>query len=147
MLSKYAVLPLAALAATSAVASCPSAPRTAAGVVATEHRWVAALEHRDSAALECILAPRFTDTSWRGEQISRAQVMKALPTRPASTLDLTELRPMLIGDVATVRGVNTQRSGSHVIGSVRFVDLFVYRSGRWQAVSAQETPIRAPEQR
>jgi hypothetical protein len=49
----------------------------------------------------------------------------------------------LLGDTAILRGVNTQRSGTTVIGSVRFVDVFAYRSGRWQAVSAQESLIQA----
>jgi hypothetical protein len=144
---KFSALPLAAVAAASTAAGCPSEPRTAAGVLATEQRWVAALEHRDSASLECILDPSFADTSWHGQLISRAQMMQALRTRPPSTLDLTELRPHLIGNIAVVRGVNTQSSAGQVIGSVRFVDIFVYRSRRWQAVSAQETPIRGPEQR
>jgi hypothetical protein len=137
------ILNLAASAIAPALAVCPSQPRTAAGALEAEQRWVAALETRDSAALDCILAPSFADTSWRGALVTRSEVMKALSVRPQSTLTLTDLRPALIGDVAIVRGVNTQSAGGKVIGSVRFVDVFVYRSGRWQAVSAQETPIRS----
>lgn len=110
-------------------------------MLATEKAWVTALEQRDARALGCILAPDFADTSWRGELIPKAQVMKALPSRPASMLALTDLHARLIGDVAIVRGVNTQSAGGNVVGSVRFVDLFVYRSGHWQAVSAQESLI------
>lgn len=112
-------------------------------MLATERAWVAALERRDTGSLNCILSPDFTDTSWRGELIPKAQVMKALPDRPASTLTLTELQTKLIGDVAIVRGVNRQTAAGKIVGSVRFVDLFVYRSGRWQALSAQESLIRA----
>ena len=139
---KLSALPLAILANASPAATCPSEPRTAGGVLATEHRWVAALESRDSTALDCILDPSFADTSWRGQLIRKSQVMTALPTRPPSTLKLTDLQAQLIGNVAIVRGVNTQTSGAQVIGSVRFVDVFVYRSGGWQAVSAQETAIQ-----
>jgi len=136
------VVALLFAAGSAATAACPTQPRTAAGVLATERAWVAALESRDARALDCILAPEFADTSWRGELIPKAQVMKALPSRPASTLTLADLHATLIGDVAMMRGVNTQRAGEKVLGSVRFVDLFVYRSGRWQAISAQESLIQ-----
>lgn len=108
-----------------------------------EQRWVAALEQHDTRTLDCTLAPDFTDTNWRGELIPRAQVLKALPVRPASTLSLSKVQPTLLGNVAIVRGINTQNSGEKVVGSVRFVDVFVYRSSRWQAVSAQETLIQS----
>jgi hypothetical protein len=134
----FAVL---ALGGGGAALACPPQPRTAAAALATEREWVAALEQRDSATLDCILAPGFTDTSWRGELLLKPQVMKALPGRAPSTLNLSELSAELIGSTAIVRGVNTQTSAGKLIGSVRFVDVFVYRSGRWQAVSAQETPI------
>jgi hypothetical protein len=128
--------------AASAAGRCPTEPQTVAGVLATERAWVTALDQRDARALGCILAPEFADTSWRGELLPKADVVAALPSRPASTLKLTELRPALIGNVAIVRGVNTQSSGGKVVGSVRFVDVFVYRSARWQAISAQESLIQ-----
>lgn len=122
--------------------TCPRQPRTAAGVLTTERAWVAALEKRDARALDRILAPDFSDTSWRGELIPKAQVMSALPSRSASRLKLTDLQPTLIGNVAIVRGINTQSAAGTAMGSVRFVDLFVYRSGRWQAISAQESLVQ-----
>jgi hypothetical protein len=126
----------------SANASCPVDPPSVAGVLATERRWVAAIETRDINLLDCILDPTFADTSWRGELVSRAQVLSRLPARPPSTLKLSDLRATLIGNVAIVRGVNTQSDGAKSIGSVRFVDLFVYRAHRWRAVSAQESLIQ-----
>jgi hypothetical protein len=124
------------------LATCPSEPRTAAGTLLAERRWVAALEERDKAALGCILDPSFVDTSWRGELISRAAAIEALPRRPSTILELSELKSQLIGNVAIVRGVNRQVSGTKIVGSVRFVDVFVYRSRRWQALSAEETLIQ-----
>lgn len=121
----------------AATATCPSEPRSAAGALATEQRWVTALEQRDQGALECILDPTFADTNWRGELVPKVQVMKALERRHAS-------KPVLIGNVAIVRGINRQKEGTKVVGSVRFVDVFVYRLRRWQAVSAQESLISSP---
>jgi hypothetical protein len=128
--------------AATAATSCPSEPRTAAGVRLAEDRWVTALEGRNSRALDCILEAGFADTSWRGELVTRSQVLERLPNRPAAALTLSKVEARLIGDVAIVRGVNAQGHGSRPTESVRFVDVFVYRSGRWQAVSAQESLIQ-----
>lgn len=72
------------------------------------------------------------------------QVMKALQGRHASNLELSDVKPVLIGNVAIIRGINRQKEGTKVVGSVRFVDVFVYRLRRWQAVSAQESLIPSP---
>lgn len=92
-------------------------------------------------ALDCILDPSFVDTSWRGELLTKAEALSALPKRTSSTLELSAIQPKLIGDAAIMRGIDTHKSAGRIIGSLRFVDVFVYRSGRWQAVSAQETLI------
>lgn len=136
------LLPFAIAGRASAAGACPRQARTAAGVLAAESAWIAALEQRDSAALYCILDAAFADTSWRGELIFKSVVLERLPSRPASTLRLSQVRTTLLGNIAIVRGINTQTSGTRVVGSVRFVDVFRYRSHRWQAVSAQETLIQ-----
>ena len=134
---------LVGLSAIRAGASCPFEPRTLSGVLEAERRWVSALEERNLAGLDCVLDPSFADSNWQGELVSRSQVMNALPKRPASNLELKDLKANLVGNIAIIRGINTQDQGAKVIGSVRFVDVFVYRSHRWQAVSAQETLVQS----
>lgn len=142
IIGALALLPVGAATASAAALVCHSQRRTEAAVLATEDAWVAAIENRDVAALDCILDPSFADTSWRGELISRGQVLDRLPGRPESRLTLSDVHAVLIGNVAIVRGVNSQSDRGRAIGSVRFVDVFAYRSGRWQAVSAQESLIQ-----
>jgi ketosteroid isomerase-like protein len=126
-------------------AACPERPRTAAGALATETAWVAAIESRDVAALTCILDPAFADNNWRGERVARAEVLARLPHRPSSQLHLSDLQVTVRGDMAMVRGVNTQTTpDGKAIGAVRFTDVFVYRGGSWRAVAAQETVIQPP---
>ena len=67
---------------------CPRHPMTSAGVLATEHEWVRAIEARDSRALSCILADDFADTNWRGELVPRSAVLGRLSSRPPSRLKL-----------------------------------------------------------
>lgn len=139
---RHFLLAIASFCAASAAAGCPTEPRTEAGVLAAEQAWVEALGKRDARALDCILDPSFADSSWRGELIPKTQILNALASRQPSTLLLTDVHASLIGDVAIVRGVNRQSAGGKLLGSVRFVDLFVYRSDRWQAISAQESVIQ-----
>ena len=116
------------------------------GLILAEQRWVAALEVRDVRALECRLAPGFTDSNWRGDLVRRAAVLAALPNRPSSKLALSELAAEVFGAVGIVHGVNSQISASgRVVGRVRFTDVFVRVGGRWQALSAQETLIEATD--
>jgi hypothetical protein len=113
-----------------------------AGLLLAEQRWVAALESRDVSALGCRLAPGFIDTNWRGELVTRKEMVAALSKRQPSRLVLSDLRAEVHGRFGIVRGINTQvcRDGS-VIGRVRFTDVFVRTHSRWQALSAQETVI------
>ena len=136
---------VAALAAPAVVRPCSgSEPRGAGAVRAAEERWVHLLETRDAAGLACLLAPDFTDSNWAGQRIPRAQVLAALPHRPDNFLTLSDVEVMLHGDIAIVHGLNRQTDAAgKPAGAVRFTDVFLYRDGRWQAVSAQETPVRA----
>ena len=121
---------------------CPRHPMTSAGVLATEHEWVRALEARDSRALSCILADDFADTNWRGELVPRSAVLGRLSSRPPSRLKLTDLTVSQNDQLAIVRGINTQVApDGRNAGSVRFTDVFVYLGGAWRAISAQETLI------
>jgi hypothetical protein len=121
---------------------CPRHPMTSAGVLATEHEWVRALEARDSRALSCILADDFADTNWRGELAPRSAVLGRLSSRPPSRLKLTDLTVSQNDQLAIVRGINTQVApDGRNAASVRFTDVFVYLGGAWRAISAQETLI------
>jgi len=121
---------------------CPRHPMTSAGVLATEHEWVRALEARDSRALSCILADDFADTNWRGELVPRSAVLGRLSSRPPSRLKLTDLTVSQNDQLAIVRGINTQVApDGRNAGSVRFTDVFVYLGGACRAISAQETLI------
>jgi hypothetical protein len=137
------MIPIALLAAAVAhAAPCPRQPATSAGVMATEQQWVRAIETRNSRTLECILAPEFSDTNWRGDVVRRSAVLARLPAHRPAALKLSNLSVFRDGRFAIVHGTNTQRgSNARSSASVRFTDVFVYRGGAWRAISAQETLI------
>ncbi|HVZ16206.1 MAG TPA: nuclear transport factor 2 family protein [Terriglobales bacterium] len=113
------------------------------GLLVIENRWVKALDNRDQAALACILGAEFKDAGVYGQVRDRAQVLSELPNRRDAGQHLQDLDTIVLGDTGVVRGVNhlTAPDGKPLV-DVRFTDVFVYREGRWQAVSAQETLVR-----
>ncbi len=53
---------------------------------------------------------------------------------------------LVYGMTALVRGiVTTTNVEGSVIDRLLFTDVFVFRDGKWQAVSAQENSVTAPQ--
>ena len=122
-------------------ASLHQAP-DARGVLAAEDAWVHALIKKDRKTLGCLLAPGFMDMAWNGQMHSRAEVLAALPKRPANGIRLSDVKVALNGGKAVARGINTAtKPDGSLLGRVRFEDIFQYRDGMWRALTAQETLI------
>jgi hypothetical protein len=132
-----------AVAASPAVAlpACPTYPLSSAGALAAERAWVAAIEDGDRDALSCLLDAAFLDSNWKGQIITRQDMLDRVIEKPRPTLKLSDLTVALHGAAAVVRGINTQSAAGQSV-PVRFTDVLVYRTGRWRAVAAQETVIR-----
>lgn len=102
-----------------------------------------ALTAKDAKALSCILAPGFMDMAWNGELHSRAEILTALPKRPANGSKLSNVNVTLSGDRAIARGIDTAtKPDGSLLGRVKFEDIFQYRDGMWRALTAQETLLR-----
>jgi hypothetical protein len=125
----------------TALPACPTYPLSSTGVAAAERAWVEAIENGDRTALSCILDPAFLDSNWKGQIITREQMLDRVAHKPRPVLKLSDLHVTLHGQAAVVRGINTQ-SFSGQSAAVRFTDVFIYRGGRWRAVAAQETVVR-----
>ena len=118
-------------------------PPTAAGALTAERYWVAAIERRDAAALDCLLGEGFTDINWQGKLLRREAMLDGFTAKPKITLTRDQLTADVSGDMAVVRGRNRQAGpDGKPAGAVRFTDIFVYRAGAWRALRAQETVIR-----
>jgi len=106
-----------------------------------EQRWLDILQRHDAAALDCMIAPEFTDTSYKGAVRSREQVLRELPQRSSRYQQhLDDMSVQLLDNVAVVRGVNiiTDQQNKPV-ARIHFTDVLQFSDNRWQAVSAQET--------
>jgi len=126
--------------------SCPAYPAgnwklDNASALDFEQKWLDILNNKDTAALNCILAPDFADTSRKGELRPKEQVLRELAMRQDQYQQkLTELDAKLYGDIAILSGVNviSDRKGTEVL-RIRFTDVLHFTGGHWLAVAAQET--------
>jgi len=153
----YIIATAAAILATvPAFAQAPGGARTAAALMTVEHAWLTALNRHDVTTLARILGREFIDSDFQGDAIPRKQYLGYF-TRPVSqpapsaqgVFEDTKVRFVAGGEVAIVTGVVVTRpvaqpkvgaaSGAAAVRYSRFTDVFVWRDGRWQAVTGQET--------
>lgn len=106
-----------------------------------EQRWLLA---HDSATLGRILGTDFVHPVASGDFLDRAQhIAWVVAHPPDSTIAwrLADLRVRFYGETAIVTGTVVRSRAGSALGSNVFTDVFVFRGGRWQAVSAEETPV------
>jgi hypothetical protein len=130
---------MAAFLVLAAVLGCAAVrePASEAGLLHAEHRWVRALERRDRAALDCLLAADFIDHDWRGGVRHRQDLLEALARRPeGARIGISDLTAHAGAGLGYVQGLTTGPEGK-----ARFTDVFQYREGRWIAVAARETAV------
>jgi hypothetical protein len=140
---------LAVALATPLFASpCPSYPAGTwkldqSSALEFEQVWLRMLEQKNVAALDCMLADEFKDTSMKGALRQKDQVLRELPgKRPGDAYQqhLIDLEADILGNTAIVHGVNliSDQQGHEVL-RICFTDVLRFADGRWQAVAAQET--------
>jgi hypothetical protein len=120
-------------------------------------KWLDALQTRDLKTLELILGEEWIDNSRFGLVYTRKGFFSGPPNTPAAssqsqaarvTRHFEDTRVRLYGDVAIVTGTvvakpaDVESSGTAPIRT-KFTDILVWRDGRWQAVSSQETAVPA----
>jgi uncharacterized protein (TIGR02246 family) len=114
-----------------------------------EENWGKAVENNDAKELDRIVAADFTFTLPDGRVLTRKQYVsrEEIPAdEKVEKADNQTDQVRVIGDVAVVNGHSTltgKKGGEAFEYRFRWTDVFVKRDGRWQAVSAQLTPINA----
>jgi len=91
--------------------SCKAYPpgswkRDRASALQFEETWLDILKQKNTAALDCMLANEFKDTSMKGTVRPKAQVLCELPLRKDQYQQtLSDLEADLFGDTAVVHGL------------------------------------------
>ena len=111
-----------------------------------QQRLIAAWVTKDRETINALLADDWIVTDPGGRVLTKAQVLAELDSgeRKLESGTIDEVNVRLFGDVAVVTG-RTAATGSYQGNSVsvklRFTDVFVKRSGSWEAVASQATLI------
>jgi hypothetical protein len=113
-------------------------------LLALENRWLQVED--DPVALEGILAPDFLHVV-PGAIITKDQHLQFLRGHPAGSeraeKHFEDLHVRVYGQAGIVNGAVIQTT-EHGERKTLFTDVFAYRDGKWQAVSAQELPVTGP---
>ncbi len=110
-----------------------------------QQQLAAAWTARDRATIERLIAPDWTVTHVEGQRLTRADVFRDMLESDATQIEssaVDEVEVRLFGDSAVVTGRNHARgtqSGTPFDVRLRFTDVFVRRSGQWQAVASHAT--------
>jgi len=111
-----------------------------------ERDWVKAGQTKDAAALDAILADDWTAIEYDGQKENKAQAMADLKATDSSLQSITlgEMTVKVLGSAAIVQGSDTEKStykGKDSSGKYLWMDVFVNRNGKWQAVASESTKV------
>jgi uncharacterized protein (TIGR02246 family) len=115
-------------------------------LVQIERDWAVASAANDAAGIDKITAPEYVGNTDglitpKKEQIANIKSGASKTSSAAAS----ELKVFVVGDTATVHGLWTDKSvlnGKDTSGTYRFIDSFIKRDGRWQAVATFSTKLQ-----
>ena len=139
MRTTCAAIFLSGATAAGAQSGSPGGNKARQAIISLEHEW---LDVRDTTTLRRILADDFVHVLPMGF-ISKSDEIAFREKHgwPSSVEQkkFEDLTVRLYGQMAIANGVVAATNvKTHAVRRTRFTDVFVYRSGRWQAVNAQE---------
>ncbi len=127
-------------------ANKPAASTAAEEVKQLERDWLEAMKAGDVGKLSAILADDWSGLGWDGVRSTKKQYLAEVKAG-ASKIESFEFGPMdakVIGGVAVVQGSDTEKStlkGKDTSGKWVWMDVFVKRNGKWQAVRSQSARV------
>ncbi len=107
-----------------------------------EHEWTVANINADKKALARILADDYVGVVENGKPQGKAEYIRTIERDTMiESWEFQDLKISLKGDRATLDGVLKLRIQSQEL-LYRFTDKFVWREGRWQAISSEVAQLR-----
>lgn len=119
---------------------------TADAIKQLEHDWSDAQKTRDLTRLSQIIADDWSGLGPDGNLSTKADFLEAVKSG-SSKLETFEFGPIdvkVIGTVAIAQGGDTEKSmtkGRDTSGKWVWMDVFVNRNGKWQAVRSQSALV------
>jgi ketosteroid isomerase-like protein len=148
------VLTLGALSCTTGSEPQAPAPQTVAAsapvedveaiITQLEKDWVAAIQKKDTAVLDHLLAVEFAGTSPTAHTYTKADAIADIKDSRyvVEKMDLDEVSVNVYGTTAvsfTSQEEKSKYAGKDTSGHYHFTDVWVKKDGQWQAVASQGT--------
>jgi hypothetical protein len=119
----------------------PDAASQQGKLLVLEHLWNDAQVHRDSHALEAMIADRFVNTEYDGEVSERDKFLLDIksPDFKPNVMKIRDLKVNVYRDTAVVIGVYYTKgtvSGKPYEHTGRFTDTWIFENGRWLCVAS-----------
>ena len=112
-------------------------------LTALEYEWNDANIKGNKAAVRRILADEFRGVGADGAVQNKEQLLATLKPAPMiASLKLDDLKISLAGGTVVLTGLNTATSTRGQVLKFRFTDTFLWRDGRWQAISSQASQVK-----
>jgi ketosteroid isomerase-like protein len=116
-------------------------------LVVLERLWNDAQVHRDSRALEALIADRFINTEYDGEVSDREKFLADIkdPEFKPSALNIHDVKVNLYRDTAVVTGIYQTKgtySGRPYEHTGRFTDTWIFENGRWLCVASHTSLLK-----
>lgn len=116
-------------------------------LVVLERLWNDAQVHRDSRALEALIADRFINTEYDGEVSDREKFLADIkdPEFKPSNLNIHDVKVNLYRDTAVVTGIYQTKgtySGKPYEHTGRFTDTWIFENGRWLCVASHTSLLK-----
>lgn len=146
------------VAAVFGVATLTAAPARAQGAATAsveeqikkmEKDRAAAVVKADVATLDGLTSDDYVLINANGQVSNKAETMSSIKTGKIKLTanDVSDMKVRVYGDTAVVTGKSTAKgsiNGIELKGPVMFTRVYVKKSGKWQSVAFQQTPIVAP---
>lgn len=140
---------LAALFATAALTQTQrerSAAATAQTITAIEHDWFDAMKTGDTAKLAEILADDWVTLGPDGARLTKAEELDSFKSGESkiSSYEMGPVDVKVFGTFAVAQGSDTEKAsykGKDTSGKWVWMDVFVKRGGKWQAVRSQTARV------
>jgi ketosteroid isomerase-like protein len=116
----------------------------ASRVIALENAWNRASEAKDLRALDQILDDDFVYVGDDGRVMSKAEILMDVKQSGVQQVVTESMVARVHGDAAIVTGLYRMKDvvrGKPLTRRGRFVDTWIYRSGRWVGIASIGIPI------
>jgi hypothetical protein len=115
-------------------------------IIQMEKDWTETAMKHDATPLERIVADDWVGVWWDGMVGNKAQIIADVKSG-ANTIQSVTFDPIKVrvfGDTAIATGGDTEKSqykGKDSSGHYLWIDVYVKRNGKWQAVASQSTKV------